>query len=488
MALTKAHNRMIEGAAVNVKDFGAVGDGVTDDTAAIQAAYNYFSDNNLQGTIYAPRGTYVHTGITTRTGVVLVGEGFYEGFGTTFLLKAGSNTDCFVTQTSTFTQFEGFKNLRIDGNKENQSSGNHDGIVAYWWDIANILENVAISDCQGAGIRFTNTGTQTGNVLLDTCIFNRNEEGAIVVDGPVDCLTMRNCAVEGNGGVGGSNIVLNGLNDTSSVNLVYSRGELRASSSGGGSRHVSLANCNGAMLNVIGGAYSTGDEFLEMFKIETSTARIKLNGTTFYGTFPSNPNDIVIRDNVSSKNLTYTDITSKGKEISWNVDNIVSASVTGSNPVLRKYLDGSGNFWTITGNNGSPEGVVSANVGSLHVRTSGGTAGAVYQKVSGSGSTGWLLLGRDAVINTIADGDGTPNVAGKYALKTSNTSATTISFFDGGIQGQEIFVEFNDSNTTVDFSSSNLKGNGGVDFVANQFASMRCFFDGARWLCTVSQS
>ena len=40
MALTKATNRMISGAAINVLDFGAVGDGATDDTAAIQLALN----------------------------------------------------------------------------------------------------------------------------------------------------------------------------------------------------------------------------------------------------------------------------------------------------------------------------------------------------------------------------------------------------------------------------------------------------------------
>ena len=54
MALTKAHNRMIEGAAVNVKDFGAKGDGTTDDTTAIQAAI----DSITTGNVYVPSGTY----------------------------------------------------------------------------------------------------------------------------------------------------------------------------------------------------------------------------------------------------------------------------------------------------------------------------------------------------------------------------------------------------------------------------------------------
>jgi hypothetical protein len=57
MALTKATNRMIADAPVNVKDFGAVGDGVTDDSAAVRAAIAYCGDNKL--TLMFSSGTYL---------------------------------------------------------------------------------------------------------------------------------------------------------------------------------------------------------------------------------------------------------------------------------------------------------------------------------------------------------------------------------------------------------------------------------------------
>lgn len=60
MALTKAANRMITGAPANVRDFGAVGDGTTDDTVAIQAALDSGSAK-----IYIPDGDYKVTGTLT---------------------------------------------------------------------------------------------------------------------------------------------------------------------------------------------------------------------------------------------------------------------------------------------------------------------------------------------------------------------------------------------------------------------------------------
>lgn len=56
----------------NVKSYGAVGDGVADDTAALQAAIDaataYGRDGARGGIVYIPSGLYSHTGLTLATG------------------------------------------------------------------------------------------------------------------------------------------------------------------------------------------------------------------------------------------------------------------------------------------------------------------------------------------------------------------------------------------------------------------------------------
>jgi hypothetical protein len=121
----------------NVKYHGAQGDGVTDDTTAINAAIALA--NTAGGVVYFPKGTYVisGTGLTPiQTGVVLKGDGRST---TTIKPAAGFQADVISTPipasagTAGYVQnFVGVESLTIDGsNMAGTVAGQGNGVHFY---------------------------------------------------------------------------------------------------------------------------------------------------------------------------------------------------------------------------------------------------------------------------------------------------------------------------------------------------------------------
>lgn len=90
----------------NVKEYGATGDGVSNDTAAVNAALASLPENG--GTVFFPRGRYRLTGINVdgRRSIRLVGEGgVSSGSGTGSALLYGGSASPFISAKS-LTGFE----------------------------------------------------------------------------------------------------------------------------------------------------------------------------------------------------------------------------------------------------------------------------------------------------------------------------------------------------------------------------------------------
>lgn len=152
---------------VNVRDFGAVGDGITDDTAAIQAAVDYAS--SIKKEIKIPSGIYATSSpIVIRSHTFLNGDSMYS---TVFRLLDNSN--CNVFETDKFSELNesggdnvenypnlpinfSLKNFSIDGNRENNFDGgvssdayNGGGILIYGRNYS--IDSISIKSCAGTG-------------------------------------------------------------------------------------------------------------------------------------------------------------------------------------------------------------------------------------------------------------------------------------------------------------------------------------------------
>lgn len=177
MALTKVTYSMIDGASVNVLDYGAVGDGVTDDRAAFQAAVNAVIAAG-RGTVFVPSGTYLINGTASSdsflNGVLFPWDNNYDirpylrlvGDGGV-TIKAGSNNMVLFRVSTTFVEIS---NIRILGNGKTNVTG-----IGVWPEnVGNVTltapvsqsyfvsHSVTIQDCY-IGMDFQPGVTDTSN-------------------------------------------------------------------------------------------------------------------------------------------------------------------------------------------------------------------------------------------------------------------------------------------------------------------------------------
>lgn len=185
---------------LSVKDFGAIGDGVTDDSAAINAAINSVAASG-GGVIHMPTGVYsINSPVILKGYVILSGE----GFGRTIIKGANSTshdlvvTDGFATLVGTNTtggpRCFGLRDLTIDGNRWNRT-GTGTCLLIYGYDYE--LTNIEIYDSRGIG--FYSEWAISGNVPV-------TPNGKDTMESHVTGLRTFRCGTDG--------MVFNGPHDT----------------------------------------------------------------------------------------------------------------------------------------------------------------------------------------------------------------------------------------------------------------------------------
>lgn len=200
MALTTVKGAVLN-RGINVKDYGAIGDGVTDDTASLRAAATYVGTNG--GKLIFPTGNYL---ISNDLQIPLVGapDIILEGHEATITAAAGFPAGKLVITTGTVTggrfTFSGFT---LDATNVPNSGAGEANDAIY---VANELDEVTISNCHiFAGTDYATAGSDSGifvasalKITLDNNRIIGFPDAGIYISGDATGLIGENCYVANN--------------------------------------------------------------------------------------------------------------------------------------------------------------------------------------------------------------------------------------------------------------------------------------------------
>lgn len=197
----------------NVLDYGALGDGVADDTDGIQAAIEA-AHTAGGGIVYLPVGTYLVTksapygtlpdfAILLKPNVTLVGGGFsaqpngQDIPGTVIKLANGQNCNVVSTVDTMYHYGCGVRHLAINGNRANNTSYSETRSNGIYITASDrfVVENCMLFQNKGSGIYGKATGIMYAMqpTVINSYIF-RNKHGIQFEAGATDALVI-NCDI-----------------------------------------------------------------------------------------------------------------------------------------------------------------------------------------------------------------------------------------------------------------------------------------------------
>lgn len=318
------------GIAVNVKSYGAVGNGTTDDTTAIQAAIDACA---LASTpLYISPGTYlISNTLLVKSNLVMYGDGYLS----TFLLKTNTNKN--VIGCSLTAEVDNFQllNFSINGNQANQSGAASKTIlngVCLYQDNVNNLKNYKISKlniyaCKGSGILlgkqcYTNYSKEVSNNRIYGCY-----DAGIWIDDYCEYISLNNNIIN-------SCVDAGVRSESSNINIT---GGIIKGSSGAYAVHITAGHntakhiLSGVIMNHSKGILLDGVSLVSITGCQVLASDldgIKLNNSTF-----CNITGNIISGSSQNTTDTYSEVTLVGSD-----NNIVSLNTLNSYSAIKaKY-------------------------------------------------------------------------------------------------------------------------------------------------------
>lgn len=236
---------------LSVKDFGAKGDGTTDDTAAINAALLAISSG---GALYFPTGTYkITSAITIPTHIKLYGD----GSGSTKINCSGDGIYINTTSASSETYQQSIEGITLNGTSTTGTGitlthahfGTFIDVEVIGFNIGMYLNYSFCSSFYRCRFNSNNTGVQltnqSNNVNFFGGSFNNNINTGITMDG-VLCVNLIGVDVEYNGtrGIIIRGVQIGGNPNTSTINIIGCYIEENGTTANG--RHITIGGSSSA--------------------------------------------------------------------------------------------------------------------------------------------------------------------------------------------------------------------------------------------------